>query len=224
MSAAATRSEHRPAGAVEPRPGRRRDPGRDRAILDAALDLLAEKGYEAMSMEDVAHRAGVGKPTIYRRWPSKRELVMEALRRVPSSATSFTEGTVRERLTRMAEEMPRAIRRRQAAGLLSSLVGEMHRSPELAEVVRAAFVEKRRRTTLALLREGVERGELRPETDVELAADLLIGPLFSRALLTGGKLSPQLARRIVDVVFDGYGTGPRSEPGNRARRASRASR
>jgi AcrR family transcriptional regulator len=188
--------------------GRPRDPERDRAILDAVMELLAEKGYEATSIEDVAHRAGVGKPTIYRRWTSKRELVVDALGRLKGDERPDPEGTVRERVSGYMEQMFHVAGTDRASGVFVALASEMHRSPELRDAVREAFVTKRRRTMLALLREGVERGELRPDVDVDLLTDMLFGPLFVRRLVTDGKITAPVARRLVDALFDGVGTGP----------------
>lgn len=191
---------------ASPRPtGRPRDPDLDDAILDATIALLAQEGFARMSIEQVAAHAGVGKPTIYRRWPSKVELVIAALSRPRTEHAVSAEGTVRERLTRLVEELCVSVRREPAKGVLAALVAEIPRDPELASAVRAVFLAKRRDTAFALLREGVATGELRADLDLELASDALVGPVMLRALLTGGRISPSLGGTLVDAFYDGWG-------------------
>jgi AcrR family transcriptional regulator len=185
--------------------GRPRDPSRDHVIMEATLELLAEEGYSHLSMEGVAHRAGVGKTTIYRRWHTKTALVVDALEQLSSNKVIPTGGTVRERLTQLLTEMLRHLRRGRGAQVMAALVGEIPRDPELAEAVRAVFLRKRQGTAFRLLQEGVANGELRPDLDMELAADLLMGPPILRRLLTGGPLEPDLAARIVAYLYDGWG-------------------
>jgi AcrR family transcriptional regulator len=185
--------------------GRPRDPKLDRAILDAALDLLAEEGYEHMSMESVAQRAGVGKPTIYRRWPSKEAMVIDALASLGDAIVMPATGSARARTTALVEQMwARAARAHSdRTTLLSHLVGEIHRSPELREAVRRTFIADRRRQVMAVIADGIETGELAPDTDVAVVADLILSPLLARKLVTGGAISTSVGRSIVDTVFDG---------------------
>jgi AcrR family transcriptional regulator len=191
---------------TEQRPvGRPRDPDLDDAILDATITLLAQEGFARMSIEQVAAHAGVGKPTIYRRWPSKVELVIAALSRPRAERSMSGEGTVRERLTRLIEELCVSVRREPAKSLLAALVAEIPRNPELATAVREVFLAKRRETAFALLREGIAAGELRADLDLELASDALVGPVMIRALLTGGRITPSLGATIVDAFYDGWG-------------------
>lgn len=199
---------------ASPKPmGRPRDPDLDDVILDATIALLAKEGFARMSIEQVAAHAGVGKPTIYRRWPSKVELVIAALSRPRSERPGSEDGTVRERLTRLVEELCASVRREPAKGVLAALVAEIPRDPELASAVREVFLSKRRDTAYALLREGVAAGELRADLDLELASDALVGPIMLRALLTGGRITPPLGATLVDAFYDGWGaaTPPRRE-------------
>jgi AcrR family transcriptional regulator len=191
---------------ASPRPtGRPRDPDLDDVILDATIVLLAQEGFARMSIEQVAARAGVGKPTIYRRWPSKVELVIAALSRPLAERSASDQGTVRERLTRLVEELCVSVRREPAKGVLAALVAEIPRDPELASAVREVFLAKRRDTAYALLREGIAGGELRADLDLELASDALVGPIMLRALLTGGRIAPSLGATLVDAFYDGWG-------------------
>jgi AcrR family transcriptional regulator len=192
---------------AEPRVGGRpRNPALDRAILEATLQLLGEEGYERTSIEQVAQRAGVGKPTIYRRWASKQELVIDALARLSEPFEVPKDGTVRERLRGFLEHVwARASRAKtDRTDVVSNLIGAMHRDPELGVAVRSAFVAERRRQLVALLEEGVAAGEVRENLDLDLAADLLLSPLMARKIITGGRVSPAIGRRVVDLLFDGF--------------------
>ncbi len=185
--------------------GRPRDPDLDRAILDATIALLAQQGFARMSIERVALRAGVGKPTIYRRWPSKVDLVIAALSRPGTDRPTLSEGSVRQRLTSLIEELCASVRKEPAKSVLVTLVAEIPRDPELASAVREVFLAKRRETVYALLREGVAGGELRADLDPELASDALVGPIMLRVLLTGGRITPSLGATLVDAFYDGWG-------------------
>jgi len=186
-------------------PGRPRDPAVDRAIIAAATQVLAEAGFQAMSMEAVAQRAGVGKPAIYRRWASKQDLVLAVLERSTDQPEMPAEGTARQRLTAFMQAWCRAMRDERAARLSSALLSEAYRNRVLGVAVRKAFVDSRRQKVLAVLREGAERGELRPGVDLELAADVLLGPLLMRRLITQATVTPALGRALVDILFDRYG-------------------
>jgi len=189
-------------------PGRPRDPAVDRAVIAAATQVLAEVGFQAMSMEAVAQRAGVGKPAIYRRWASKQELVLAVLERLSDQPEMPAQGTARHRLTAFMQAWSRATQDERSARLPSALLGEASRNRVLGEAVRKAFVDTRRQKVLAVLREGAEQGELRPGVDLELAADVLLGPLMMRRLITQATITPAVGRKLVDILFDGYGPQP----------------
>ncbi|MDP9302078.1 MAG: TetR/AcrR family transcriptional regulator [Actinomycetota bacterium] len=191
--------------------GRPRDPDLDRVILDATITLLAQEGFARMSIEQVAARAGVGKASIYRRWPSKVDLVIAALSRRGTEHPVSTGGSVRARLTELIRDLCNSVRREPAKSLLAALVAEIPRNPELASAVRDGFLARRQATAFALLREGVERGELRPDLDPELASDTLVGPIMLRLLLTGGRITRGLAVTLVDAFYEGWGVGRRHD-------------
>lgn len=191
--------------AVVRKRGRPRDAAVDRRILEATIESLAEDGYDELSIEGVAARAGVGKTTVYRRWPSKVPLVVDALAhmRVPAVGSIPEDATTREALRRILEGLIKLVRTDPADRILAGLVHQCSRSPELAEAMRDAVLTKRRALVFGLIERGIERGELRPDLDVELVADVLGGPIFMRILLTGAPVKPRLAREIVDLVLDG---------------------
>ncbi len=183
--------------------GRPRDPAVDQAILQAAKEILAETGFEGMTIEAVAHRAGVGKPAIYRRWPSKRDLVVRLLEQIADRPEMPGAGTVRERLAAFLSDWCQRMKAGNAVQSFSSLIGEMHRDPELRESVMKAFVTVRKRKMVAVLREGIASGEIQAGVDVEMIVDMLFGAVISRSLITNRLLTPAFGRQIVDMVFSG---------------------
>jgi len=197
-------------------PGRPRDPGYDKAILDATLEILNDKGYAGLTIDGVAAKTGVGRPTIYRRWRSKPALVIAALTAAPSLAPAPDTGALRDDLLAFQRDqvvlMDRPESRRITAGLVADLVDD----PELAEAYLGDYVELRQASVSQALQRGIERGELRADADQSLIYDLLIGPLFLRSVVRGEPLGPKTGEQIVDLVLTVFGTPQAS----RARRQS----
>jgi AcrR family transcriptional regulator len=181
------------------RPGRPRSVQAHEAILAAALDLAVEGGLARMTMEKVAARAGAGKATIYRRWGTKHALMADALRSIAAEIRAPDTGTLRGDFLGLAAQAmggnaPGALR------LMPRLMIEAAEDPELLAVCREVLVDPRRAELRAVLRRGVERGELRADLDLELAIDGLIGPIAYRVLITGG--DPAELRGLAERVFD----------------------
>lgn len=187
------------AGPAAPRrPGRPRDPEADARILRAALELAAVDGLRGLRMEAVAARAGVGKATVYRRWSSKEELLTDAVRAVAQDVEAPDLGSVRDdylALTRRAAATLSA----NGGRLMPQLMLSSADDPELHRLCRRVLVDPRRAALRAVLARGVARGEVRDDLDLELAVDLLIGPVIYRALISGG-YGEAVARRAADVV------------------------
>lgn len=186
------------------RPGRPRSQEATRAILEAAIDGLAEDGYEGLTMEGVAARAGVGKTTVYRRWSSKEALVRAAVETFVSWIPIPDTGSVRDDLLAL-ERQAVSVYRGKPGRLMPALVSAMARSRSLAATIRDDFLRSRRAALRTVLRKGQARGELRSDADLELALDFLGGPLFYRLLVTGGPLDERLAEGVVDVMLHGIG-------------------
>jgi len=185
--------------------GRPRDARADRAILEATLELIAELGVYEFRTEDVAARAGVGKGAIYRRYDSKDELVTAAIAALVNVEIVVPDtGSTREDLLILMREAVELYRGSLAARLMPNLIGAMAQKPVLAKAVRDGFLAGRRAALTDVLRRGVERGELRPDLDAELALDVLGGPLFYRLLVTGGPLDEQLAEGVADLILRGF--------------------
>jgi AcrR family transcriptional regulator len=207
--------------AVAERPiGRPRDVRADRAMLDATLELIAEVGVHEFRTEDVAARAGVGKGAIYRRYRSKADLVTAAVGALVSEEIAIPDtGSTHGDLLVLMREAVDLYCGSLAGRLIPSLVGEMAQRPDLARAVRERFLAGRREALAAVLRRGVERGDLRPDLDVELALDVLGGPLFYRLLITGGPLDEQLAEGVADLILRGFAPDePRRPKSPRARK------
>jgi AcrR family transcriptional regulator len=184
-------------------PGRPRSAEADTAILQSTLELLADEGLRGLSFERVAARAHVGKATVYRRFRSKGELAAAALRLIeleapPKVDTRSARGDLVE-LTRLRVAAAAETRwNLLAPRLLIESAGD----PELHALVRRILIDPARAAVARILRRGVNRGELPPGLYLELATDVLIGPLVYRVLIDGGDVSGlrELSERLFDVV------------------------
>ena len=185
------------------RAGRPRSEQADRAIIEAALDLFAESGAEGLCIEKVAARAGVGKATIYRRWPGKEDLLLAALAALKAPLPEPKGESVRDDLAALVETMrteavdPRQVRQ------FALLLGEGERYPRLIERYVAAVVEPRRDVFRAVLRRGIATGELREATNIEIAVDMLTGTVLARARIGQERQDRGYARRVVDELLTG---------------------
>lgn len=193
------------------RPGRPRSTRTHLAILDAALEQLVACGYQGMSMEAIAERAGTSKATIYRWWTSKEELLVEALEtRRPSLAFEPT-GAPREDLERLLTMMVERLPPR-AQSTIARLVGAMADSAELAEMLSSRHGGHRKAALMDLVRAAVDAGELDPDLDVELACDQLVGPVLYRHLVTGDPVDADLARALVADLWAAHGITSKEQP------------
>ncbi|MEP6733702.1 MAG: TetR/AcrR family transcriptional regulator [bacterium] len=174
------------------------------AILRAAIVVIREVGYDAAAMDAIAARAGVGKATVYRRWATKEALVADAIERIMVSLTVPDTGSTRGDLRAVMRDTMRMYHDPQTTALLSGLVAAMARSPQIAKAVRGGFVAARRDTMRQVIERGIARGDLRRNTDIQLALDLLSGPLLVRALLTGATIDGRLVRGVADAVLTAF--------------------
>jgi AcrR family transcriptional regulator len=198
--------------ATQRRRGRPREARADRAILVAALELIAERGVPDLRVDDVAMRAGVGKAAIYRRYRSKDELVASAVAELVSEIAVPDTGSTRGDLLALMRESVALYTGSVAVGAMPSLVEAMHRDPQLARAIRDGFLAERRAALRTVLERGIERGDLVAGLDVELALDVLGGPLFYRLLITGGPIDEQLAEGVVELLMRGF--APIENPAN----------
>jgi AcrR family transcriptional regulator len=187
-----------------PRPGRKRDATRDPAIMDAAIEVLAETGYDGMTIDMVAARAKAGKATLYRRWSSKAELVIDAVaclknadmdpERLPDT------GTLRGDLVAMIKphSIEDAERKLQVMG---GVVSMLSKHPELADAVRAAMVDPRVRVNTILLRRAIDRGEIRPDIDVDTLAIVSASMAAHRVLILRKPVDRKFLLSVIDGVI-----------------------
>jgi AcrR family transcriptional regulator len=198
-----TDTETGPAQETYRRPGRPRSEQAEQAIIEATLDLFAEKGFEGVCVEVVAARAGVGKATIYRRWPNKEELLLAAFASLKSPLPEPKGVSVRDDLLAMVEVMcadkadPRKARR------YALLLGDGDKYPRLMARYKETVVQPRRDAMRAVIRRGIETGELRPDTDVEIAMLSLTGAIMSQEKSQDGTLDGDFAARLVDGLLLG---------------------
>jgi AcrR family transcriptional regulator len=193
--------------AVQPpqarRAGRPRSEQADRAIIAAALDVFAESGPDGLCIEEVAARAGVGKATIYRRWPGKEDLLLAALAGLKAPLPEPKGESVRDDLTALLDAMrteavdPRQMRQ------FALLMGEGERYPRLIERYVEAVVEPRRDVFRGVLRRGIATGELHDAINIEVAVDMLTGTVLARARIGPDRTERGYARRVVDELLTG---------------------
>jgi AcrR family transcriptional regulator len=178
----------------------------DQSILDAAIGEYAQRGLEGMSVDAVAARAGVSKATIYRRYPSKVDLVVAAAFQMCEEQSMRPDtGTVRGDLTAQLRNLTRMLADPVLGAAKRMLIIDANQNADLARMHRE-LVEQRRAHTTAVFQRGIERGELRPDFDLEFAADQIGGPIFYRHLLMHEIVDDAYIDRLVDNFMERYGT------------------
>lgn len=196
------------------KPGRPRSAEADRAIFTKTLELLADEGLRGLSVEKVAAQAGVAKTTIYRRFPTKRDLVRAAL----ASVAGFGQldppdtGSIRGDLYVLARARVDVLKRTRTQLLMPRLMAEAGSDPELHALILTVFANPARDVVIRALRRGVDRGELREDVDVELLTDMVAGLMVYRLLHSRGELrglAPRMEAAI-DVMLDGAAVGSTS--------------
>ncbi len=181
--------------------GRPRSEEAHRAILEATLKLLVEVGFSAMTVEGVASRAGVGKATIYRRWASKLPLVVEAFGQLPGFE-DVDSGSLAEDLKKMLRSYLQVFHSSPLAAVLPSLAGERTHNPELSELFEPVS-KSRRQPLVRAFERALDRGEVPAGLDVELAADLVVGPIAVALFFKGGRINPRMVGPMVDLALQG---------------------
>jgi AcrR family transcriptional regulator len=189
--------------------GRPRSVEAHQAILDATLSLLATQGFEAMSIEEVATRAGVGKTTIYRWWASKEDLALEALQSLYAKRRPILNtGNLRHDLITMIEDFTQLMEGEEGmllGDLTFKLLGELKTHPKLLKMFYSRIVEPRLQQFTQRVEHAQERGELRQDLDPLVLFMLFGGPCFYRMLLSGAIVpcTPHWAEQIVDAALNG---------------------
>ena len=188
------------------RPGRPREQRADNAIIEAALQLFADEGYHSMSVEAVAAKAEVSKATIYRRWAGKRELVLDALATLNDDfpANPDPHRRTRDLLLMALHHMNNRDTDTLAGRIMPRMMVYSVSQPDLYAEYFDRVIMPRRQWLHAALRQGMERGELRPDLDVEMATIALIGPVLLQINSSGRREPrPDLPEQLMDMLWPG---------------------
>ncbi len=169
------------------------------AVLEAADDLLVERGFAAVTIEGIAARAGVAKQTIYRWWPSKVDILMDTfIDDMAQHLTPHDHGDLgrdlRDHLGRLADFLARS----DPGAVFRALAGQAQHDPDLAARLRTDYLSQQRERDRAPLLRAIERGQLSPDIDVDLALDQLLGPVYYRVLVTGQPVPRDFTDHLVD--------------------------
>ena len=191
--------------------GRPRSTEADRAIIDAVLEEVIQEGIDGMSIEQVAVRAGVAKATVYRRWPNKEALLLDAVTGVEVELPTLVGSSVRDDLVTLVDSMRRRIAEAAqpseslASRLYPCMIAEGARHPEIAAKYKQRVVEQRREAVREVIRRGVANGELRGDLDVETMLLLIIAPMLVQLYMWSAAegLPPESSGTYVDGVLDG---------------------
>ena len=179
------------------------------AILKAALRLVTRHGFRAVTVNEIAAEAGVGKMTLYRHWPNKAAVVMDSLLALIGDETAFPKaGTALESL-RLQLDLQAAFFRSSRGNLIRSLVAEAQSDSELALAFRDRWLIPRRESVRQTMQQAVAEGTLRKDTDIDVAIDLLYGSLYYRLLLGSGSLDERFVTAAFRQFLDGHAPAPK---------------
>ncbi|GGK45244.1 TetR family transcriptional regulator [Planomonospora parontospora subsp. parontospora] len=195
------------------RRGRPRDAQVDERVLRTAAGLLLERGYNGLSIDEVAERAGVAKTTLYRRWPTKDHLAVAVVARLQDDDGIDDTGDIRRDLTDYMEKIADALNRMRSAGrtagrddrsagVVAELVAAGARHDDIGEMGRQVYA-RRNALALGLIERARLRGELRADLDAAVLLDQLAGALYYRVLVTGAPVDRAYAERLVAAALDG---------------------
>jgi AcrR family transcriptional regulator len=169
------------------------------AVLEAADDLLVERGFAGVTIEGIAAKAGVAKQTIYRWWGSKTDILFDALTQDASEFFTVPDtGDLGADLRARLRELATFLSAADSGAMVRALAGQALHDPVVAARFRSEFVTSQRDLDRQPFRHAAERGELTSGTDVELAIDQLAGPVYYRMLITGQPVTPAYTDALVD--------------------------
>jgi AcrR family transcriptional regulator len=184
--------------------GRPPSPTARAAIIQAALELFAERGFQAATIEAIAARAGVGRNTIYRRWPTKEELIVDAIYELSADLDEQEGDDTYSLLLDWIRDFARVFADPLFGRLVPAVLGELQQNPAFARAYVERVVRPRREAIVGLLREAVERGDLRRDANIEQVADLLVGPPFIRFLPFGlPPVTEDYAEELLETIWRG---------------------
>src|SRR6476646_10764397 len=173
------------------------------AIISATNQLLAESGYSALTIEGVAARARVGKATVYRWWPSKAALVIEAVSLALPMPTQTDTGDLRHDLLIAVRRVVHAFARTPTGAVIPALAADVMSDPQLAEQFRDQLIRPRRSAVVEVLRRAAARGELPPDVDIDVLLDVYAGAVIYRVFVSGEPVTSRRAEQLVGLLLDG---------------------
>jgi AcrR family transcriptional regulator len=197
---------------IKPAAGRGRHPSAE-AILQATRELLATGGVRGLTIEGVAARSGVAKTTIYRRWRSKEELALAVLIEMVEQQVQAAQdlGDTRAELINFVARAIKIVNTTLMGRVMQGLVSDLAADPELAKAFRERVVAKRVAELSRILERAIGRGNIRRDADIDIANELLFGPVYYRLFLNGKPLTKDFAKRVVDS-FMAYARAGRGAP------------
>lgn len=183
--------------------GRQPSPETEDAILEATREILAAQGVQGLTIEGVAARSGVAKTTIYRRWRSKHDLALAVLIAMVEQQvqSSHDLGDTRAELVAFVNRAMKILNTTLMGRVMQGLVSDLAADPELARAFRERVVTKRVDELTRILQRGMQRGNIRRDADIEIANELLFGPVYYRLFLSGRTLNKDFAERTVDAFM-----------------------
>lgn len=188
---------------MEKKLGRPRSEKTKNAVLSAAYELLLENGFGAVTIEKIAERAGVSKATIYKWWPNKAAVIMDAFfdAAVVKLPVPDTGSVINDMITQVNNLANFLIS--PEGKVINEIIAEGQSDLKLAEAYRTMYFKPRRLDSRYILERGISRGELKEDLDIELVIDLIFGPLFYRLLITGDEISKDFVDNTVSYVLKG---------------------
>jgi AcrR family transcriptional regulator len=201
---------------VEPKGGRPRDHTVDSRTIAATLELLLKQGLGGVSIESVASQSGVSKASIYRRWKSKEDLLVDAVGALVVDADINESGDIRADLVSALGNMRTFVCDTRAGEVFPWLVGEMAARTEIGERYMNTVIAPKRTFLGSTIEKAIERGDLRPDLDPDVAIDMLMGPLFLRRMAGHLESTPDSwPATIVDTLLAGWKPAQTAEEGHR---------
>ena len=201
-----------PNGSGKRPPGRPRSEQARQAILSSTLKILGKRGFSALTIEDVADHAAVGKATVYRWWPNKGALIADAFAGSTTRNLRFPDtGSVYSDMSRQMRQLVKVFRSPKGR-IVSAILAAGQSDKDVIAAFRDRFLWPRRREAYRTLRRAISRGELRKDTDLDLVLDSLYGPIYMRFLIQHDRLTPAFVDRLCALVLEGARPRRRQTP------------
>jgi AcrR family transcriptional regulator len=174
-------------------------------VIDAALELIAERGIEGASMDAIASLSGVSKATVYKHWANKDALLIDLIREQTDKLPEFDSGNSRADLTDLLRYMAQMRKSEQIGRIWPRVIGYAVGNRDFAKALQSFTFQPRRAQIARILKQAGERGELPPDIDPGFAMDLLVGPIMHRRFMDDNNLPPDLPDRVVEHFWKGFG-------------------